>query len=187
MSITSRRPCVFLDRDGVINAAIVRQGLPHPPASVEELTLLPDAPDACRRLSQAGFALVVITNQPDVARGTTDLVTVNVINDHLRERMDFDAFYVCPHDDSDGCDCRKPGAGMLLQAAADLDLDLATSYMVGDRWKDIEAGESAGCRTVFIDRGYGERRPSRPTHVARGLGEATEWILADAEAVTHAT
>ncbi len=148
------RRAVFLDRDGVLNRPLVRHGRPHPPASVEEFELYPEAPAACRRLQALGFVLVVVTNQPDVARGELDAEVVDAVHRELRRQVPIDGLYVCLHDDADGCGCRKPAPGLLLAAAADLGIDLGRSVMVGDRWRDVEAGRRAGCRTVHIDRGY---------------------------------
>jgi D-glycero-D-manno-heptose 1,7-bisphosphate phosphatase len=167
---------VFLDRDGVLNAAVVRDGAPHPPADAEEVEVLPGVDEACRCLRAAGFELVVVTNQPDVARGTQTLEAVERINDVLRAALPLDEIVVCPHDDSDACDCRKPRPGMLVAAAGRRGIDLAASFMVGDRWRDVEAGRRAGCRTVFVDRGYDE--PSaQPDVTVSDLAEAAVWIL----------
>ena len=172
------RPAVFLDRDGVINRPILRQGRPHPPDSVEDLEIYPDAASSIRRLKVAGFALVVVTNQPDVARGLQRAEMVHQINWELRRRVDVAAVYVCFHDDADGCRCRKPAPGLLLDAAHDLGLDLSRSFMVGDRWRDVEAGHRAGCRTVYIDRRYSERSPKDADAVTTSLAEAVSWIEA---------
>jgi len=168
---------VFLDRDGVLNAAVVRGGRPYPPASVAELTLLPGVRDACRVLKAAGFLLIGVTNQPDIARGSTPAETVAAINNALQAELDIDEFGVCPHDDADGCDCRKPKPGLLLRAAARFDIDLSGSFMVGDRWRDIEAGRRAGCRTVFIDYGYDERRPDSPDLVTGSLADIVPELV----------
>ena len=170
------RPAVFLDRDGVINRPKLRQGRPHPPDSVEELEIYPDASTSLRQLEAAGFTLVVVTNQPDVARGKQRREVVHDINEELIRHLPVEAVYVCFHDDADGCRCRKPAPGLLLEAADDLGLDLGRSFMVGDRWRDIEAGRRAGCRTVHIDRHYAERAPERPDVVTTGLAEAVNWI-----------
>jgi D-glycero-D-manno-heptose 1,7-bisphosphate phosphatase len=175
------RPAVFLDRDGVLNASIVREGRPFPPLTPDELVVLPRVPEACHLLHRAGFVLVVVTNQPDIARGTTELAAVEEINDQLRRQVEVDAIYLCPHDDRDCCGCRKPKPGMLLRAASDLGLDLAASYLVGDRWRDIEAGRQAGCRTVHVDRGYLERAPTGADMVVGSLPEAGRWILMDSD------
>lgn len=160
----------------MLNRALVREGKPHPPASVVELEMVEGAAEACAALRAAGFALVVVTNQPDIARGTKTSEEVEAIHRQLRRHVDVDDVYVCPHDDSDGCGCRKPAPGMLTTAAREHGLDLAASYMVGDRWRDIEAGRRAGCRTVFVDRGYTERRPEAPDATVTGLAGAARWI-----------
>lgn len=170
------RPAVFLDRDGVLNRPVVLDGRPHPPRSVEQLELYPDAAGACARLHALGFVLVVVTNQPDVARGDLEVEVVEDIHRQLRREVPLDGLYVCLHDDADGCGCRKPAPGMLTAAAADLGLDLGRSVMVGDRWRDVEAGRRAGCRTVHIDRGYRERLPRGADFVAPSLAEAVRWI-----------
>jgi len=171
------RRAVFLDRDGVINRAFVRDGKPYPPSGPEELEILPGVPEALSRLSAAGFWLVVVTNQPDVARGKQSRETVETIHALLRNQLPIDEFRVCYHDDADCCHCRKPEPGMLLDAARDAQLDLSNSFMVGDRWRDIEAGKRAGCSTIFIDAGYEETRPDRPDMCVCSLSEATSWIL----------
>ena len=110
----------------------------------------------------AGFLLVMVTNQPDVARGVTRRQDVETMHATLCAALPLDAVYVCYHDDADACGCRKPLPGMLLQAAAAHGIDRAASFMAGDRWRDVDAGVAAGCRTVWIDRGYRERGPSAP-------------------------
>ena len=168
---------VFLDRDGVLNRALVRDGKPYPPPSVAELVVLPDVPEACARLRDAGFTLVVVTNQPDVSRGTQSQAAVDAINQELVRRAGPLEVRVCPHDDRDHCDCRKPAPGLLLRAAEELQLDLAASVMVGDRWRDVECGQRAGCWTVFVDYGYNERRPAAQDLTVGSLAEAVPWIL----------
>jgi D-glycero-D-manno-heptose 1,7-bisphosphate phosphatase len=166
----------FLDRDGVINRAVVRRGKPYPPAGVGELEILPGVADAVARLRRAGYAVVVVTNQPDIARGTTTRATVDAIHDHMRHALGLDDIRVCPHDDVDGCDCRKPKPGLLLQAPAH---DMPASVMVGDRWRDIEAGRAAGCGvTILVDYGYDEAVPHEPDARVGSLAEAVDWLLA---------
>jgi D-glycero-D-manno-heptose 1,7-bisphosphate phosphatase len=168
---------VFLDRDGVVNRALVRAGKPYPPASLEELEIVPGAREALGRLKDRGFALVVVTNQPDVARGTATRATVEALNARIGAELPIDEFRVCYHDSGDGCDCRKPRPGMIVDAARERGIDRGASYMIGDRWRDIEAGEAAGCTTIFIDYGYDERRPEGSDHVVRSLDEAVAIIL----------
>jgi len=168
---------VFLDRDGVLNEAIVRDGKPYPPASAAEVKIIPDAAAALARLKARGLPLIVVTNQPDVARGTQSIAAVEAINDRLRRELPIDDFLTCAHDDGDGCACRKPKPGLILEGAARHGADPARSFVVGDRWRDIEAGKNAGCRTVWIDRGYRERSPEAPDARVGSVTEAVEWIL----------
>ena len=158
---------VFLDRDGVRNANVVRDGRPVAPATMAEFQLLPGVEDALRRLKAAGFLLVVVTNQPDVATGRTTQATVDAMHAELRRRLPLDDIKVCVHVDADRCQCRKPKPGMMLDAAMQWNIDLSTSYLVGDRWRDIEAGRAAGCSTVFVDYGYPQDGPNRPDKVVR--------------------
>ena len=177
---SSERQAVFLDRDGVLNVAMVRNGRPYPPASLAELKFCPGVEEACAQLKRAGLLLVMVTNQPDIARGTATIDEVNEINRVIQTRLELDDVRVCPHDDSDCCDCRKPKPGLLITAARDLGIDLQSSFMVGDRWRDVAAGHAAGCRTVFIDHGYAERRPENPNLVATSLAAATPDIISAA-------
>ncbi len=176
------RRAVFLDRDGVLNKSVVREGKPYPPGSLAELEMAPGVMEGCRALKEAGYLLIGITNQPDVARGVTDRRTVEEINSHLTTRLGIDSFRVCYHDDADNCDCRKPKPGLILDAAAERSVDLSASFMVGDRWKDIEAGRRAGCRTVLIDNHYAEANKSTPTFTVSTFSEAVRAILNGKEA-----
>lgn len=166
---------VFLDRDGVLNRATVREGKSYPPPTAEDTELLPGVKEALARMKAAGYALVVVTNQPDVARGTQTRAMVEAINAKLALGLPIDEFRVCYHDDAARCACRKPEPGLLRQAPA---YDLAGSIMVGDRWRDIGAGRRAGVRaTVLIDHGYREREVEPDARVS-SLPEAADWTLA---------
>jgi D-glycero-D-manno-heptose 1,7-bisphosphate phosphatase len=167
------RRAVFLDRDGVLNEVFMRNGLPESPPTVHELRVYPDVPDCLHRLRSAGFALVMTTNQPNVARGIQTRETVDAMNNHLAMTLQLDEVRVCYHDDIDSCACRKPKPGLLTAAPY---YDLANSYMVGDRWRDVDAGRAAGCSTIWIDRGYSERRPTAD-RVVMHFAEATDWML----------
>jgi D-glycero-D-manno-heptose 1,7-bisphosphate phosphatase len=173
------RQAVFLDRDGVINRAEVREGKPYPPANLLAMEILPGVPAALQALHAAGWMLIVVTNQPDVARGTTPRAVVEAINTHLDQTLPIDEFRTCYHDSGDGCDCRKPLPGALLAAASEHDIDLGRSFMVGDRWRDVEAGQRAGCKTVFIDYGYAEKQPESCDYKVQSLQEAATIILGE--------
>jgi D-glycero-D-manno-heptose 1,7-bisphosphate phosphatase len=172
------RRAVFLDRDGVLTRTHVRNGKPYAPVRLDDFALLPGTVEAVAALRAAGFLIVVATNQPDIAEGRVDGAVVNAMHERLRKWIPVHAVEVCPHNDRQECDCRKPKPGMLMAAARRLDIDLAASVMVGDRWKDVEAGRRAGCRTVFIDRGYREPKPVDPDLVTDSLAAAVEWIVA---------
>ncbi len=171
---------VFLDRDGVINEPKVIDGKPYPPLSIDEFVIIDGVAEACRKLKAAGFLLVVTTNQPDVGRGTLKQEVVDAIHAHMCRVLPIDRVEVCfhPGKGASDCDCRKPKPGMLLHAARELNIDLAQSWMVGDRWRDIDCGHAAGVRTVFIDYGYDEPLKQQPNFRARNLLEAAALILA---------
>ena len=184
------RRAVFLDRDGVINRAMVRDGRPFPPASLSELEIPGGVPEALERLSGAGYLLIVVTNQPDVARGTIPREAVESMNALLQATLPLTEIRVCYHDSGDGCACRKPGPGMILEAAREHDIDLPESFLVGDRWRDVEAGARAGSgacarrpvgsrprdfRSVRQE-GSGPRRAGGCSLTVRpGLPRATQW------------
>jgi D-glycero-D-manno-heptose 1,7-bisphosphate phosphatase len=171
---------VFLDRDGVLNVPLIRDGLPFPPQTIEEFQVYPEAPEACALLRQAGFLLVVVTNQPDVGRGTQRLETVERMHAILTQKIFLDRIEICtaPDDASPGGERRKPAPGMLLDAARALNLELPRSYMIGDRWRDIDCGHAAGCTTIHIERTvYAEKLRQRPHHYAVDLLEAARLIL----------
>jgi len=169
---------VFLDRDGVLIHAKWRDGAPHPPETLNDVEVDPDAGLALGQLARAGYLLILISNQPDVARGKQDQATVQAINRYLCSRLPIADCFVCYHDDDAACNCRKPRPGLILRAAEQYDIDLGTSFMVGDRWRDVEAGHAAGCLTVWIDHGYQERAPAKlPSATVTTLKHAVAWIL----------
>lgn len=172
---------VFLDRDGVLNRPVVRDGLPFPPASAGEFELYPDVAGGCRQLKEAGFCLIVVTNQPDVGRGTQSREAVEEMHAALRATVpEIDEIEVCFHAGSrhgDPCDCRKPKPGMVLRAAENHGIDLTRSYLIGDRWRDIDCAHAAGCRAVFIDHGYREPLREKPDFTVASFREAVNAIL----------
>jgi D-glycero-D-manno-heptose 1,7-bisphosphate phosphatase len=168
---------VFLDRDGVLVIPEFREGRSYAPTRLEGYRFYADAPQALSRLKSAGYKLVVVTNQPDVGKGLIPQVVADKMHERLRDAMPVDMIKACFHTQAADCDCRKPKPGMLLDAARELGIDLGGSFMVGDRASDVEAGEAAGCRTVFIDLDYRERRPATPTFTVRSIAEAADCIL----------
>lgn len=171
------KPAVFLDRDGVLNRALVQGGISRPPWSLDQVELMPGAVEACRLLRDAGYVLVVVTNQPDVARGTQHRKVVEDINRVVAAQVKVDDVRVCYHDDADGCACRKPAPGMLLAAADTWKIDLRSSFMVGDRWRDVEAGRRAGCQTVLVGEHHEPGEEVVPDFRTDSLHAATRIIL----------
>lgn len=167
---------IFLDRDGVLIRNDVREGRPHAIAVGDKLEILPGVREACTALINLRYRLVMVTNQPDVATGRTPREFVENTNSQLSRELRLDDVRVCFHDDRADCSCRKPKPGMLLAAARDLDLDLAGSIMIGDRWRDVAAGKAAGCRTIFVDRGYAEPMREPADHTVTSLADAVLWI-----------
>ena len=178
MASSGKRRAVFLDRDGVINRAFVRDGKPLPPPTLQELEILPGVPEALHDLKEYGYELLVVTNQPDVGRGKLSRQTLDAMHKSLSASLPIDDIFVCSHTDEDKCDCRKPLPGMLLEAARKHNVDLAASFMVGDRWRDVEAGYNVGSKTILIDYGYSERPPDHAPDLRVGsLREAADWII----------
>lgn len=171
------RRAVFLDRDGVLTRSLLRDGKPLAPRTPDEFELLPEVPDAVKRLRSAGFVLIVVTNQPDVRTGIAQREAVEEMNRRLSQWLPLDDVKVCYHVDADGCQCRKPKPGMLLDAAEERGLDLAASWMIGDRWRDVAAGKAAGCKTILIQCNYAEQQAEAPDHTVASLAEAAEIIL----------
>ena len=172
---------VFLDRDGVLNRPILRDGLPYPPLSVAQFELYDGVLQGCVRLKEAGFLLVVVTNQPDVGRGTQTRAQVDEMHEKLLSSLPMlDRIEVCFHgglDHGEPCACRKPRPGMLLAAAAALQIDLRRSYLIGDRWRDMDCARAAGCRAIFIDRGYREPLRETPDAIVPEFASAVELIV----------
>jgi len=160
--VTDGIPAVFLDRDGIINRAMVRDGRPYPPSQLGELEILPGSITSLLRLADFGYVLIVVTNQPDVARGLQSREMVEAFNTLIQSKLPIREIFVCYHDDVDNCECRKPKPGLILKAADKYGLDLSKSWMVGDRWKDIAAGRAAGLKTIFVDYHYSEDYAGAP-------------------------
>lgn len=172
---------VFLDRDGVLNHPVVKDGLPSPPSQLSKFQLYPDVAEGCARLNEAGFLLIVVTNQPDVGRGTQTREAIEAMHARLRAELPcLDGIEICFHAGSahgDPCDCRKPKPGMLLRAAATHQIDLKRSFLIGDRWRDVDCAHAAGCRAIFIDRGYREKLRKLPEYTVSNFSEAVAAVL----------
>lgn len=173
----SGRVAVFLDRDGVLNEVVERDGRAESPRSMDEFRLVSDAGESVTRLRLAGLATLVVTNQPDVARGLLPATVLEDMVAALRDGVGVDDVIVCPHDDADNCSCRKPQPGMLHDLAVRWDVDLQRSYVVGDTWRDMLAGRNAGCTTVLVRTAYNDDA-SGDVEVA-SLGHAAAWILGE--------
>ena len=175
------RRAAFLDRDGVINRVVVRNGKPHPPSSPKDFELYQDVIDECARLKAANFLLVVITNQPDVGRGVQSREMVEAMHLKLQSALpSVDRIEICYHGGErygQPCDCRKPRPGLILRAATELNIDLKESYVIGDRWRDIDCARAAGCRAIFIDRGYKENLRQTPDATVANFKEAVNAVL----------
>jgi D-glycero-D-manno-heptose 1,7-bisphosphate phosphatase len=171
------RRAVFLDRDGVINKAFVIEGVPSPPKNLSDVEVIVGVKEAIKLLNKNRFEIVVVTNQPDVARGVVTRESVELINSYLGHELGIEHFYTCFHDDLEACVCRKPMPGLLQNAARELNLDLKDSFMVGDRWRDISAGQAAGCKCFFVEYNYREKSPNLPFMKVSSLLEATQIIL----------
>jgi len=174
--VTAR--AVFLDRDGVLNRTTVDAGVPHPPPTAADLQVLPGVAEGLDLLVAEGLLRIVVTNQPDVARGTQTREAVEAINDRLMRELPLDAIFTCYHQDADGCECRKPRAGLLARAADAHGVDLARSFMVGDRWSDVAAGQAAGCTTFLLETPYSQSHRCAPDFQASDLLHAAQRIVA---------
>jgi D-glycero-D-manno-heptose 1,7-bisphosphate phosphatase len=166
---------VFFDRDGVLNVVRFVEGRPKAPLTLEDFEIDAAAPDAVRAVREAGYVALVATNQPELATGELAQTTLDAMHALLSTAVPLHAIYVCPHRDADGCRCHKPRPGLLERAGEEWDLDLARSYLIGDRWRDIGAGAAAGCETVLLSRPYSG--DCQPTYAAPDLKDAVGWIL----------
>jgi len=168
---------IFLDRDGVINEPVIVDNKPYPPKSVKDLVISESSKKAIKLLQKNYYEIIVVTNQPDVARGKTTKESVKKINQRISEICKINHFRVCFHDDVDKCSCRKPKPGLLIEASKEFNFNLDATFMIGDRKKDIIAGQLAGCRTIFIDRRYNEEKPVKCDKVVNNLFQAAMFVI----------
>jgi D-glycero-D-manno-heptose 1,7-bisphosphate phosphatase len=166
---------VFLDRDGVINKVILREGKPFSPRRLDQYVLNDGIREAVQQLKNNGFKIIVVSNQPDLARGEITEDILHSMTERLKSEIPIDDIYICPHDDHHKCSCRKPRPGMLLQAAQKWDIDLTESFLIGDTWKDMEAGKACGCKTILLDACYNQ--DARCDLRVKSLSEAASIIL----------
>jgi D-glycero-D-manno-heptose 1,7-bisphosphate phosphatase len=167
---------IFLDADGVLNTAIIKNGKPAAPISLAELKIPDEVKPSLDRLKAAGYLLVCVTNKPDIARGLMTQTDVDAIYANIRQALPLDDVFICY---VEGSECYKPNPGLLLSAKKKYDIELALSYMIGDRWSDVKAGQNAGCKSIWIDRGYlNQTKPEPPADfTTQSLTDATQWIL----------
>ena len=168
---------IFLDRDGVLNRVIVRGGKPYPPSHLSEFEILPGTKEALIKLKLERFLLIVVTNQPDVARGKQKREKVEEMHTFLKRNLPLNDIFVCWHGIDGECECRKPLPGLLFQASKKWNIDLKKSLIIGDRWRDIDSGHAAGCKTIFIDYKYDEELNIQPDYSATSIQDATKCFI----------
>jgi D-glycero-D-manno-heptose 1,7-bisphosphate phosphatase len=179
MGIPEMNKAVFLDRDGVINKVVLREGKACSPRTSDEFEFVENIGDDIKRLKSASFIVIVVSNQPDIARGRMDIAELEKMNERIRDNLPVDDILFCPHDDNDECDCRKPQPGMILYAFQKYKIDSCRSYLVGDREKDMEAARNAGCEGILIDTLY--NRDVRSVTRVQSVREAVNIILNEKE------
>jgi len=151
----------FFDRDGILNKVILKKNKPYAPLFPHQLNKNYEILKLIKILKKKKFKLIVITNQPDIKSGKLSKHSLKIINSEIKFFFSIDEIIVCHHDKFDKCDCRKPKIGMIKRAEKKWKLDLKKSFLIGDRWRDIKAGNSAGCKTIYIDYMYDERKPKK--------------------------
>jgi D-glycero-D-manno-heptose 1,7-bisphosphate phosphatase len=168
------KKAIFLDRDGIVNKPIILEGKPYPPFIVKQAFLVNNIKNMIDKWHKEGYLVIVVTNQPDISNHLISQRKVEKINRYLQSMAKFDDLFMCPHNEKDKCNCRKPKIGLFLQAKEKYDIDLEESYMIGDRWKDIEAGRRAGCRTIFVNYNYNEEKPHSCDYMVSSIKDIEE-------------
>lgn len=166
---------IFLDRDGVINKVILRDGKPYSPRKLDEFVFTDGIREAVYKMKEFGYKVFVVSNQPDVARGEISQDVLNLMTGKMRFDLPLDDIFICPHDDYHDCLCRKPKPGMLIEAAEKWEIDLGSSFLIGDTWKDIAAGKAAGCKAILLDAPYNQGTDC--DYRVRSLREAVESFI----------
>jgi D-glycero-D-manno-heptose 1,7-bisphosphate phosphatase len=167
----------FLDRDGILNKTYFQGNIPIPPSNLDEVEIITGVIEAINLFVEHNFLPVVVTNQPDISRGLNSLELVESINQKIGDLTGINHFYICPHDDQHMCNCRKPKPGLINLAASELSLELKGSIMVGDRWRDIEAGQALDLTSYFVDYSYDEKKPIQPFVKVSSLLDAAQKAL----------
>jgi len=168
---------VFLDRDGVINKAITIDGKGYAPRLLKDFKIFPKVKNDVIKLKKRGFKVFVITNQPDIGNKLIKKKTLNEMHSFLKAKVPIDKIYFCPHTKNDRCKCRKPKPGMIIKASNESKIYLKESYVVGDRKIDIDAGLKAGCKTIFVNNNYYEKKPTKQEKTVKSLHAAVKYIL----------
>lgn len=171
-----KNKCVFLDRDGVLNYPIIRNRKPYSPRKISEFKLLPDSIDSVNRICELGYLTIIITNQPDIATGKLSLSLLKKFHNILFTKMRITDIFYCPHQESENCLCRKPKTAMIDRASIKYNIDLKQSFVIGDRWRDIDCGIKSGCKTIFIDYNYNEKLKKSPHAIVSNLSSGVELI-----------
>lgn len=171
--------CVFWDRDGTINYPIIIDGKSHPPDCVEHLQLVFGIRQLMDKICKMGYLNIVVTNQPDYARGLQTKEEIEKINNAIVEYLPLDGLFVCYHDNSDNCECRKPKPGMLLKAKEKYDIDFSHSWLIGDFPSDVKAGKAVGCKTIFIEGNYKEILTEQPDYIVKSIEKIEDIIYND--------
>ena len=175
--INQKKRAIFLDRDGVINVPLIREGKSYAPRNLNDFKFYPETFDTLQRLKTLDCLLIVVTNQPDIANGLVDKQVVEKMHEMIIQELPIDHIETCPHSQKDNCECRKPKPGMLIRSALKFNINLSQSIMIGDRRSDIEAGQGAGCKSIFIDRDYHEQRQDNPFLTVKSLEEAASFLV----------
>jgi len=170
-----RSPAVFLDRDGVINEVVFRDGKPESPRTLEEFRFVQGVAELLEKLRDSGYRLFVVSNQPDVARGLVPLSLLKQMTSLIMSSLPVERVLTCVHDDRDGCECRKPKPGMLLQVALSDGIDLSESFIIGDSWRDVQAARNAGCMSILLRKAYNDGVEA--PYLAGSLAEAVDLIV----------
>ena len=172
--MVEKTKAIFLDRDGIVNRAIIVRKKPYPPLKLTDTYPVEGIKELIKFWHELGYLVLVVTNQPDIASNLVTLKEVERINKYLQSLVGFDDAFICPHSNKDSCDCRKPKIGLFKQAEKKYNISLSDSFMIGDRWKDIEAGHNAGCTTIFVDYDYSEKKPENFDYIVKNVKEIKE-------------